>query len=259
MKKLLCALLTVWLLAVTVSADVIWTPDDNFYNTHANQCEYLDRSYYTNGVEGGVVLYEKPGGRDIAVLENGVALRVSFTYEKDGTVWGVVEYGESRKTGWLDMKDMLLIYDNRSFTEEHEAEFVPYDGSFAELCKSEDRRVIFWSYPGSGQIVADFDHLEQGYSELLPDPVWTDADGRVWGRIGYYMAARGWVCLSDPANENLPVTERAYDLHPSAAPETVPVVQTSHTMDNLWVVCAAVAAVCGVTAVLLFRMRRKHT
>lgn len=257
MKKFLCTVLAVCLLAVTASADLIWTPPDDFYNTHANQCEHLSRSFYTNGVEGGVALYEKPGGKNITVLENGVALFVSFTYEKDGTVWGVVEYGENRETGWLDMKDMLLIYDNQSFTEEHEAEFKTYDGSFDELCKSVDQRVIFWSYPGSGQIVADFKYLTQSYSALQPDSVWTDADGRVWGHIGYYMAARGWVCLSDPANENLPVTEREYDLYPSGDPDKVSVAQVPATMDNIWVVCAAVAAVCGVTAVLIFGMRKK--
>ena len=259
MKKLLCMLCAVCLLAVTASADLIWEPDNNFYRTHADQCERLDRSFYTNSAEGGVVLYEKPGGKDIAVLKNGEAYRVSFTYEKDGTVWGVVTHGENRQTGWLDMKDMLLIYDNQSFTEEHEAEFVTYDGAFDELCKSNDRRVIFWSYPGSGQIAANFNYLNQGYSALNPGPVWTDADGRVWGYIGYYMAARGWVCLSDPANENLPVTEREYDIYPSGDPVQVTVTQVPRTMDNLWGVCAAVAAVCGVTAVLLLRMRKKES
>jgi len=268
MKKILCTLMAVCLLAVTASADLIWTPPDDFYNTHANQCEHLGRSFYTNGAEGGVVLYEKPGGKDITVLENGVELWVSFTYEKDGTVWGVVEYGENRETGWLDMKDMLLIYDNQSFEEEHEAEFVPYDGSFEELCKSNDQRIIFWSYPGSGKIVADFKYLTQSYSALQPDPVWTDADGRVWGRIGYYMAARGWVCLSDPANENLPVTEREYNIYPAGGdlpetegetPMTVPAVQVTEAADHLWIVCAGVAAVCAASAILIFRMRKKRS
>ena len=271
MKKILCVLFAVCLLTVTVSADVIWTPQDDFFNKHADECEHLDRSFYANSPAGSVALYKKPDGKEVAQLKNGEAVRVSFTYEKDGAVWGVVTYGENHETAWLNMADMLLVYDNQTFTEEHEAEFTTYDGSFEELCKSNDQRVIFWTYPGSGQIAVDFDHLNQGYSALNPNPIWTDAEGRVWGYIGYYMAARGWVCLSDPANENLPVTEREYDLYPAAGAQTetegdtatapsesVSAVQVTESSDHLWLVCIGVAAVCAVTAVMIFGMRKKR-
>ena len=259
MKKWISlCLLAVCLLTVPAMADLIWEPDDDFYSSHRDQCDYLGRSYYVNGPQGGTALWRKePGGGHVRVLENGTRLYISFTYtDQAGTVWGVTEYGGG--TGWVDMEDLLLIYDNQSFTEEHEAEFSPYDDSFRELCTSEDRRVIIWTYPGSGEINCDFDALSQDYSALQPDVTWTDGEGRVWGRIGYYMAARGWVCLSDPGNDALPVTERTYDLYPVGDLSRIGQAPAAFRPAGLFLVCLGVAAVCGITAVLLFRMRKKN-
>lgn len=56
MRYLLCGLLTVCLLSAAALADVIWEPDDDFYRQHSEDCEYLGRSYYVNGPEGGAAL-----------------------------------------------------------------------------------------------------------------------------------------------------------------------------------------------------------
>ena len=257
MKRLFCIGFAVCLLAVTASADVIWAPNDDFYNQHYEECEYLGRSYYTNGQEGGVALYQRPGSGYVHVLENGIELYLSFIYaDAAGTIWGVAEFNNEGDTGWVDMADLLLIYDNQAFIEEHETEFLPYDGAFEELCTSEDQRVIVWTYPGSGRINCDLEHLNQSYSPLAPDVTWTDAEGRVWGRFGYFMAARGWVCLSDPGNEKLPVIEREYDLYPTGNLAEVGEA-SSITFGNIWGVSLAVLAVCAVTAVLVFRMKKK--
>ena len=257
MRYLLCGLLAVCLLSAAALADVIWEPDDDFYRQHSEDCEYLGRSYYVNGPEGGAALYQNPGGGYVRVVENGVPLYISFTYtDLGGTLWGVAEYGDAGDTGWVDMADLLLIYDNQSFMEEHEAEFVPYDNSFEDLCSSENQRVLFWTYPGSGRICGDFETLHQDYSPLQPDVTWTDGDGRVWGRVGYYMAARGWVCLSEPDNEELPVTEHSYDLYPAGDLSQVGSAPGPVTLGSLWAVCGAVVLVCGVTAFLIFRMKK---
>ena len=110
MKQLLCGLLAVCLLSATALADVIWEPDDDFYQQHSEDCEYLGRSYYVNGPEGGAALYQNPGGGYVRVVENGVPLYISFTYtDLGGTLWGVAEYGDAGDTGWVDMADLLLI------------------------------------------------------------------------------------------------------------------------------------------------------
>lgn len=258
MKKMICALLTACLLSVSALADVIWEPNDDFYQKHYEECEYLGRSYYANGQEGFVRAFETPEAKKTVetCLENGTELYVSFTMEYEGETWGVVELGEG-KTGWVLMDALMLIYDNQSFMEEHEAEFRPYDGSFEELCTSENQRVIFWSYPGSGQIRGDFETLHQNYNSLNPDVTWTDEEGRVWGHVGYYMAARGWVCLSDPGNESIPAIEHGYQLFPLQDEVQEAVVSVPETGESLSVVCSAIVLVCGVTALLIFRMKKR--
>lgn len=262
MKKMAVFLLSAALccaLTVPAWADVIWEPENDFYEAHADKCEYLGRSYYVNGPEGAAAVWQKPGGGYVAVLENGTALHVAFTYrDLGGTVWGVAEYGEGNATGWIDMADLLLIYDGQAFEEEHRADFLPYDGSFADLCHSEDRRVIVWTYPGSGEINCDFDTLSQSYSALEPDVIWTDGDGRVWGHVGYYMAARGWVCLSEPGNQDLPVAEREYNLYPAGDLSQVGRAPWYQSFGGVLPVSLGVALICGATAILLFQTRKKR-
>lgn len=258
MKKLICTLLAACLLSVPAFADVIWEPNDDFYQQNYEDCEYLGRSYYANGQAGFVMVFDTPVAENYVehYLENGTELYVSFTMEYEGDDWGVVELSDGR-TGWVAMDALALIYDNQSFIEEHEAEFLPYDGAFEDLCTSENRRVIIWTYPGSGQINCDFESLHQDYSPIQPDVTWTDSEGRVWGRIGYYMAARGWVCLSDPGNENLPVTEHTYDLYPAGDVSQIGAAPAPVTFGSLWGICGAIVLVCGVTAFLIFRMKKK--
>lgn len=267
MKRLFSMLAALWVLAIPAMADVIWTPDDDFFNTHYEECEYLGRSYYANGQAGFVMVFETPeAGKYVEPhLENGTELYVSFTMEHGGTSWGVVELEDGR-TGWVAMEALALIYDNQSFMEEHEAEFRPYDGSFEALCTSEDQPVVIWSYPQSGKINCEFEQLNQNYSPLQPEVLWTDSEGRVWGRIGYYMAARGWACLSDPGNTEIPAVEQAYDLYPVQQPGASQSGQTPEQaadtpsgVDRLpAAVGLCVLLVCGVTAGLLVVLKRKR-
>ena len=60
MKRAYALLLTLLLLGTTATADVLIEPSDDFYRTHAEECEYLDRSYTANGKEGYVALYQSP-------------------------------------------------------------------------------------------------------------------------------------------------------------------------------------------------------
>lgn len=258
MRRLICILMSAAILSVAASADVIWEPNDDFYQQHYEECEYLGRSYYANGQEGFIEVFKTPDAKEYVEtnLENGTELYVSFIMECNEKTWGVIELEDGR-TGWVCMDELTLIYDNQSFVEEHETEFVPYDGSFEELCTSENQRVIFWSFPGSGRISGDFETLHQGYSPLMPDVTWTDSEGRVWGRIGYYMAARGWVCLSDPDNENLPVTEHVYNIYPAEEPAESIVESVPKTGESLGAVCGAVLLLCGGTGFLITRMKKK--
>jgi len=274
------SVLTLCVLTLPAAADVIWEPQDSFYESHSAECTYEGRSYYVNSKEGAAALYGEPGGTKAEILAaNGVMLSVGFTYKKDGEVWGVAEYdaadgqnwlswetGHETGSGWIRLSDLLLIYDEQSFEEEYGKEFTDYSGGFDALLASDDQRVIVWTYPGSGTSADDFAHLDSGYAGKMEiDRQWTDGDGRVWGHVAYYMGARGWVCLSDPGNEALPVTEHSRSLYPAAhgaagtgsasSAEAVP-AQTGDSSLNTGLILG-VAAVCGITGVLLFSMRRR--
>lgn len=278
MKRMLAcltALACVLALTVPALADVIWTPDDDFFKAHQSECRQEGRDYYIDSRDGYVDLFSSPvSEKTVAQAKNGAEVSVGFTYERGGVKWGVVSYnaGKNQKdwlewdkksgVGWVKMSDLLLVYDEQSFEAEHGKEFTKYDGSFGKLCSSTGQRVIIWSYPGSGVISADLKTLNQAYGALKPSAMWMDANGQVWGKIDYYMAVRGWVCLSDPADENLPVTEHSYTLYPAASGTDGARAQTktadaAETGDNG--VTFAVAAVCGITALLLVSLRKKKT
>ena len=91
--------------------------------------------------------------------------------------------------------------------------------------------------------------------------VYTDAAGREWGHVGYWYGNRNiWFCLSDPENQNLSVEDHTPDLYPAAEGDagTVLPVYTEAESVPVWII-AGVVLVCGVTAYLLLRMRRKKT
>lgn len=184
-------------------ADVIWTPNDDFYLNNAEQCDTLGRSFTANSTDGSITLWKSPISKTkIATYENGTLFYVSvtFTDEKDET-WGVIEI--DGKTGWTKMKDLLLVYDNISFSEDHEKEFQEYNGEFDNYVIIDP--IILWTYPGSGEIRSKLSKVDD--KQIPFESTYTDPDGSQWGYIPYYYSHKGWVCLNDPTNENLPVNK----------------------------------------------------
>ena len=51
-RLIFACVMLVSLLSGFALADVIYQPDDDFYNSHAGDCEYLNRDYYANGESG---------------------------------------------------------------------------------------------------------------------------------------------------------------------------------------------------------------
>lgn len=198
------------LLAVplTAYADVLVEPNNDFYARHRDECTSLNRSFYANGEGGSVSLKKQPGSKaEVAAVENGEVLYIMFTYNHKGELWGVVELYTPDKpynqwpTGWIPMNQLLLVYDYISFAEEHGADFYPYTGSYDALNTAKE--IVFWAWPGSGNA--------QGSLEAVADEnfqvshAYKDAQGREWGFVGYWYGRRNaWVCLSDPANRDIP-------------------------------------------------------
>lgn len=271
--SLLLLFLTAWLLTVPALADVAWEPENSFYKRNERQCEPEERFYWVNGPEGYLTLREEPNGKPIANVKNGVRFYVNGTYEKGGVRWGLVNYNLNDGTdsylavagdaetgwneAWLSMEDMVLYYDQQCFREDHAGELTSEQKTFTVAGKA----FCFYEYPG-GPFIWQMDAADTREMEPVQTAiVYTDAAGREWGHVGYWYGNRNiWFCLSDPENPNLSVEDHTPDLYPAAegdAGSVLPVYTEAESVP-VWII-AGVVLVCGVTAYLLLRMRRKKT
>lgn len=250
---LLCCML--W--ALPAQADVIWVPQDSFYEQHSSECEYVGRTFTANGPDGEVILYESPvSAREVDRWENGFAVYISFTYEDEsGTVWGVYgEYGD--QTGWMPMEYMDVVYDSLSFEEEFAADIEQQSGELDGQYLGRD--VWFWSYPGAaeGYETEIRDHVPEYYM------TYTDSQGHAWGKVGYYFGDRNfWICLDQP--------DAAFDaLYPDGSsgigdvqPEDKDLsgerITPNGQSRTVLLVALLVALVIGGTALLLIREGKK--
>ena len=259
MKKLFSLLLTLALLlplAGTARADLLWEPQNRFYEEHG--CSYLDRAFYANGPQGFVTLLDAPeGGTVEAQYANGARLRVYWTYQDWGcvTVW---EDGD-HVDGWAPMDQLSLIYDHLSFEEEYAEQLQDYKGQFADF-DGQIGGVTFFAYPGAPQPqeTRQLEHMP-GLLERLAgangEPscisrIFVDEEGLTWGYVSYlYGRINGWFCLDDPDGTDFPV--RAVE-EPELIPARDPVLPARAYLPFL-----LVGAVMAVTAALLFRFYRR--
>ena len=267
MKRLWTCLLTlVTLLALTPAAraDVLWEPDNNFYEKHADECTYIGRSYYANGPEGFVTLYDAPGGSIVeGQYRNGFTLHVYFKYEDWGciTVFG----DEGQVDGWAPLSELTLIYDHIAFEEEYAEQIRDYNGEFANY--DGDAAVInFFPYPGAPaeqltrsmetdmmDVMANLTGTAENQSYI--SKVFTDENGLTWGYVNYmYGHLNSWFCLDEPDGADFPVREvSAAELIPAQEP-TLPAAAYVP-----YILVAAVVAVTGGLLVFFYGKRRKST
>lgn len=213
MKRFLTIAMTLALalsLAAPACADVLWEPDNGFYQNHSGECTYLGRAYYANGEEGFVTLWDAPNGWSAAgQYENGEKLWVYWTYRD----WGCVSRWEDGRelSGWVPMEDLALVYDYLSFAEEYADRIKPYDGEFGSY-DGDAAGVAFYEYPGAPEVKQYWDFTE--WSEILGNltgetggssdiqSVFVDENGLTWGFVGYmYGRVNAWFCLDDPEGD----------------------------------------------------------
>lgn len=244
---LFACLVIAFLMSKPIQADVIWTPNDDFFNKHYEDCERLLRSYTANGEEGYVEIKKDPLSKEtVENIKNGTEFYVSFTYtDKKDRVWGVVELGDS--TGWILMDDLLVIYDNISFMEEYEDEIRAYDGEFDDYVPGEEP-IQFYSYPGSGTSISAMnivkDKPEVSY-------IYEDADGRLWGYIGYYFTHRGWICIDDPTNASISGGQEQSEVNIIPPTTQLPDPSGSPVSKEVILIVVLVMAVVLVTVVII--------
>ena len=258
MKKRFIPLITLLIAASLILpayADLIFEPNNSFYNSHQKECTYINRSFYANGEDGYVDFLSAPNGFILDRFENGTSIHISWQYKN----WGCASIGsgKSQTDGWISLDDLILIYDSTSFAQEYENQIVPYNGEFSDF----DQKITcinFYEYPGAPEILMtkslkDNTTSNQIFMNNLTSAtqspissVFTDESGLTWGYISYWRGYRNiWFCLDDPAGDSFPVRNTAPNLIPPSTPPSV----TSEYLPYLLIGTVAV-----VTATLLILM-----
>ena len=258
MKRTLRTLLTLALtvlmltaLALPAAADIIYEPNNLFYTTHSEDCEYLRvRHYVANSAEGYVYIYQSPDNTmTVRACPNGEDVAITWLYTApDGAEWGMV----GDESGWICLSTWSLVYDSREFLKDHEAELSEFDSeNAAEIPATQEKPVIAWSYPGGDKAAYT---LSNGNVAYFVSQTYTDTNGTVWGHIGYMYGMRDfWVCLSAPYDESvsgyaLPEHEITLVKAP-VSPEEIPVSQGNKTA--IVVAGVLIVAVVVGTAVII--------
>ena len=246
-------------LAAPARADVLWEPNNRFYERHADECQYLGRSFYANGAEGYITLWDAPGGYLVkGQFSNGFILWVYYQFED--WVYAVVWGDEGEISGWAPIEDFALEYDHLSFAEEYADAIYPYCGQFADY-DGDAEEIVFYEYPGA-PVSKDVRKAAWGLDELIGrggdsyiQSIFVDEDGRTWGYVGYlYGRINGWFCLDELEGRNFPVRQVGTPELTEAREPTLPVRGYVPYILSGVLVLAAVA----LAAVLLAR-RRKRT
>ena len=216
----LSAIIFLLLCPLAVRADVIITPENDFFTRHYSECVFLGRTFTANGKGGNLSVKLEPGAqKEVASLANGETVVIQYTYDYNGQTWGatIMSY-QGKPDGWIPMDQLLLNYDYISFAQEHQSEFYAYTGDLSELLNA--GTIVFWTWPGSGEQVWTYTSdgsLTAVDNWLTPQHVYKDSAGRAWGFIPYFYGARNaWVCLSDPSNQAIPA------FHPAPSPQPWP-------------------------------------
>lgn len=260
MKRLCALLMGLCLLCTAALADVIPEPYDDFYAAHARECVHLARRYTANSPEGYVTLYKAPDSlRETATVRNGSVLSSGFYYQKGGETWLAIwdEGSHMELMGWVRDSDCVAVPDYLTFQAQHGEEFFPFDDSLGKALEGTES-VVLWTYPGSGEVA-----WEACPTSWFQDPgaafsdCWEDGEGRVWGFCVYAMGYRNtWVCLSDPADPDLPALEGVVNEDVEWQPVAIEYPAPRTGVPALAV--ALVLAVVAGTAVLIPRVCGKR-
>lgn len=210
MFKRFFAVTIVYLLLMTplaAYADLIVEPENDFFSRYENECVYLGRSFYANGANGSVSVKDKPGSnKDVTTIENGETVYIEYSCVYKGDYWGIASLYSKETSenlyGWMQMDQLLVLYDYIAFEEDHQGEFYQYKGDYDEIKK--EGAAVAWPWPGSDAPLWTVESLDT--TNFRVSHAYKDDMGREWGFVTYLYGSRNiWVCLSDPLNQDIPV------------------------------------------------------
>jgi hypothetical protein len=200
MKKYLLSLLICALLMPSLAAyaDVLFEPQNDFYEQHSRHILYLGRSFIVSSADGSAAVRNAPGERtSTGKIQSGEIIYLEFSCLYDGDFWGFAP----RHDGWIKIEELLVLYDYIAFEEEHLNTLYRYEGDYGGI--AETRSALVWAYPGADAPLYTLENLDMDSFRIAH--AYMDEDEREWGFVAYLYGSRNsWVCLSEPLNRDLP-------------------------------------------------------
>ena len=259
MRKISCILLTLVLLAVSVSADILWEPYENKYYNSAGyeNFSYMNRTYVVpEGMTANLYKNPETGGL-IKTYGAGTRLYIGPYTEINGEVWAAgYAYSDFESEGWVRLDRLQLEYSTEEFMQDYSQQISSEPAVFdtADL----NGEIPSWTFPGSGiqQRILTFTGETMGYNDGLLEctAVYTDPAGHRWGYVGYYMGRAGWIYLEDPYATEPPV--HTYPQLVTTVTDTAPETDPGGSM--IWI-AIAVAAVILATGTSIVLLKKKHS
>lgn len=263
LRLLLCVILCALSLALpltTAFADLIYEPEDDFYNRHRDECTYEGRTYEILAPDGKAKLYQSPASKDVlAVAENGGQVFVNYVYTPEkGARWGTVIVKNENGywvDAWIPMDYLWLTYDSQAFFADYSAEIYEEE-AFLDIA-SIDASVVFYSFPGSTVIAREIEKewLPESFSltQLFRD------DAGTWGYLPYlYGKVDGWVCLNNPSATPEELYPNGIPVRDTRLKQTVTEIIEPAQNGNLMAIAAVlVSGVVVSSAALLFLLKKR--
>ena len=238
----------------TARADVIFEPENDFYKQHQSKILYLGRRFTANGTDGSVLVRDAPGARnEVARLTNGDVIYVQYSCLFNGEYWGYTE----GLSGWVQLDNMLVLYDYIAFEEDNADRLYQYSGDYAEI--KSGRAAVAWSWPGT-DVPPLWTYEDLNVENFGVSYAYTDQDGREWGFITYFRGvACIWVCLSDPLNHEIPAFNPApapgvWESDTAHAP-----IEAAQQSNQAILVITTMVAVLAIGTIILIRVLWKSS
>jgi hypothetical protein len=233
----------------TAYADVIFEPQNDFFERNREQLNYYVRTFIANGADGFAALKNEPGARtNTGRIQNGETVQIEWTCLYDGEYWA---YSPYRHSGWIKVDELLVPYDYIAFEEEYGDKFYRYAGDFAEL--TEAGSALLWSWPGTDAEPWELKNIDTEHFNMMDSSsTYMDKDGREWLYIGYYFGKMtSWICLSDPMNPDIPAFNPAPEPVSWGAPRTAHTEIQATAKSSVVIIIVLVAVSVIGTAVLI--------
>lgn len=260
----LCFIVTLCMASNLVIADLIATPNDDFYKEHYEDCKHSVRTYIANSKNGYAYIYRSPESEQtITYVLNGTKVQTTFTYiDSNEVTWAVVEdtsiLGEFEKdAGWIRLDEFTVVYDHEEFLKDHQEEILaqPVDWDLSTY----QNNIYLWTYPNSGiqsGVIDPTTEYAANYTKTY-DQYYVDDAGNRWVYIGYYMIKKGWICIDDPENDAIADVDTSWEEDVTLRPAKAPDSWNSYERE-IAIVAVMVIAVVLLTAILIRVLYKKE-